>query len=494
VNGILGDDYWEPRTDIEMIRSLLTQSEHDHLDFKSTIDLASKEGKVKFVKDIVSLANTHPGGHLLIGVSDDGTICGLPEDSDEARFDSAKLKDIVSAYIEAPISIRSQVHNIDERKVVIIAVTPSRDMLPIVMAKQGEYSPSDKGKSTTVFKRGEVFLREGSQNVSLKHAHWPTLLEEHDEQIRKHTRASITKVIEELASHISRASGAQTTVPLSFELPLENLPEVLRIHLAAGDIAGLRMFATQALNRSITANKDSLIISSLIATQALFGDNQELVYYILDELYRIYCDSRVDTAFRLQIVVHLYVIASLAIRINKMDIIRSLVLKPYPPDKSFPTCRSWIRAGQADASDMNYFSDDQSGLVIDLSRAFLTNHPELRPDIEDDLSDNPVSTVDPMLDSLCQFDFLQVLLQQLPSAGNGVPGYPACAAYPVDRSIPLMKRLVMDLNLRNLFSIDDTDDDFKVAFDEAYDLAVQASNRYHTFWPSRLHALSEWKD
>lgn len=64
---------WVARTDREFLNLLLKQGESQRLDFKQKLDLSDNKAKLEFVKDVISMANRAPGGHLVIGVCDDGT-------------------------------------------------------------------------------------------------------------------------------------------------------------------------------------------------------------------------------------------------------------------------------------------------------------------------------------------------------------------------------------------------------------------------------------
>lgn len=62
------------RTDREKLLELLQAPEQTHLEFKAELDLAAKQDELNFVKDAVSMTNRPPGGYIVLGVSDDGTL------------------------------------------------------------------------------------------------------------------------------------------------------------------------------------------------------------------------------------------------------------------------------------------------------------------------------------------------------------------------------------------------------------------------------------
>ncbi len=67
------------------LEKLLSADENEQLEFKASIDLDSKEGKAKFLKTILALANSATRvSFLLIGVEDKTKrIVGMPEITEE---------------------------------------------------------------------------------------------------------------------------------------------------------------------------------------------------------------------------------------------------------------------------------------------------------------------------------------------------------------------------------------------------------------------------
>ncbi len=113
------------RTDREKLIELLQLPEQTHLEFKAELDLTAKNDELNFVKDAVSMSNRPPGGYILMGVNDDGTLA-LPTGTiaDRTRFDGARLGDMIRKYVEGEVHAISQIHEIDGHEVVLIHLPP----------------------------------------------------------------------------------------------------------------------------------------------------------------------------------------------------------------------------------------------------------------------------------------------------------------------------------------------------------------------------------
>jgi hypothetical protein len=134
-----------------------SRDHHGALEFKAKVDLDELEDKLKFVKDLVTMSARPPGGYILVGVDNSGKPC-LPKGTitDRARFDGARLGDLVRKHIEGQINIRSQIHDDDDgNEIVLIYVENSG--LPVPMSKLGQYpDPNDPNYGLLKFKRAVV--------------------------------------------------------------------------------------------------------------------------------------------------------------------------------------------------------------------------------------------------------------------------------------------------------------------------------------------------
>jgi hypothetical protein len=98
----------------ERLHQLLDQGEGVDLDFKAECDLNDRAGLVAITKDIAALSAT--GGHLIIGVGEDGTPSGRFTAAAAALFDEATLRSkLAPRYLPEAISITTAVHDLCRR-------------------------------------------------------------------------------------------------------------------------------------------------------------------------------------------------------------------------------------------------------------------------------------------------------------------------------------------------------------------------------------------
>lgn len=480
-------DNWEPRTDLEMLRSLLQQGEGEHLDFKLSLDLGKSEGRVNFAKDVVALANTHPGGHLVIGVNDDGSIPPEKVQLDPSQYDSAKLRDCVSKYIEAPIDIRTQIHNVNGSDVLLIAVSPGTPY-PIPMSQLGNCQvEGNPGKQRPLFRPGDVYLREGSQNVSLRYGHWERLLATHNQQIRDDVSYTIDSVIQVLAKLQINASGNGISIPLSLEMSYGSLGAAIASHLAGTDSVPVEQLIRQALHSDDSQWDRNLTVISISAIQALAYDKLDLVSLAIDCLFEMHERASNDIKRQLEALIFLYIIGAAAVRYTRWSTLLPMVLRGGD-GKHY---RSWIRKTQVNASHAELFPP-RSGLMIDKARALMNRIPELRPDIEGQLPLDNLQLNDAALNSLCQFDFIQVLIQELvPDTGRST-GYPACAIYSDKRIKSFANKYALDPTVRRELTHQSGEEISRKVFTSACELVHRASTTLGYYWDNPSQTVENY--
>ncbi|GAB3508724.1 ATP-binding protein [Spirosoma knui] len=96
---------------------LIEQGESNRLEFKRQISSAHR-----IARTLAAFANTS-GGTLLIGVTDDGKIVGVPSEFREVR----KIEDATDSLIEPALSVSYETISPDGRKVLIITVAESSE-------------------------------------------------------------------------------------------------------------------------------------------------------------------------------------------------------------------------------------------------------------------------------------------------------------------------------------------------------------------------------
>lgn len=100
--------------DTKYIKNLISEGEHQQLDFKFEITNARK-----IAKTLVAFANTE-GGRLLIGVKDNGRISGIRSDEEYYMIDAA-----ASMYCKPEISFESIRRSVDGKTILEIIIQPS---------------------------------------------------------------------------------------------------------------------------------------------------------------------------------------------------------------------------------------------------------------------------------------------------------------------------------------------------------------------------------
>jgi len=111
------------------IKNLIAQGEHQHLDFKSTVNDARY-----IAKSFAAFANA-TGGKLLIGVNDNGAIAGVRPDEDLYMLDAA-----ASYYCTPPV--RYTVRKWDYRGKTVLEVSiPEGKLKPYFAQRKQKHKP-----------------------------------------------------------------------------------------------------------------------------------------------------------------------------------------------------------------------------------------------------------------------------------------------------------------------------------------------------------------
>lgn len=474
------------RTDSAKLHELLMFPEQTHLDYKEVLDLDRTSDQVEFVKDAISMANRPPGGYIIVGVCDDGSWpAHKAKIADPSMFDGARLSDKIHKYIEGEVHPVSQMHDVDGHDVVLIYIPPSRDGLPIPMSKTGQY-PDSSGKNRLAFREGDILVREGAKNTPLRHVHWTDLLASRDRRIRAGAREDVDALVQALAHALRASPGTGVAIPMDVQMSEDSFQEVVISHLEAGNDVRLRQFLGQARATLTTSEHwtETLDKVTSLACLALHFQRPEVVDMAVDALYETYVTipSREPTA-QLDIINRVYVIGAAAVRARAWSSIHGLVLRPFPPAQDAYMYSSWIRQGQVDASRANIFPKDEGGLMIAAARALAAQHPSMRPDIPEIAVrvGDELDSRDPLINSLCQFDLLFVLIVQAERKHHS-QGYPICSMFHGYRVDPIFELVASDARARqDLFP---TSDDATIA---AAVLAVhQAASReswnYGGYW------------
>ena len=106
-------------SDKQYILSLIAQGEHEHQDFKYQISDARK-----IARSISAFAN-HAGGHLLIGVKDNGAIAGVSSDEEMYMIDQA-----AQMYCQPPQRVQFTLFRVEGKNVLKVDIAET-DLKPV---------------------------------------------------------------------------------------------------------------------------------------------------------------------------------------------------------------------------------------------------------------------------------------------------------------------------------------------------------------------------
>lgn len=359
------------RTDREKLVELMRQGEQTELEFKSTLDLKDKQkpDRLNFVKDVVALSNLPRGGYMLIGVKDDGMPVGMG-DVNRDDWDGAYLQDIARPYVEGQIRIMSQIHALDQGAVVLLYIAAHGDGFPVPFSKQGEYTPKGGKRQRKVFDVGQLLVREGAQNVPLRHAHWPTLLKRHDEMIRRQATEHLDSFLFELTAVLrsSRENKEEALMPLSIGLSDSAFEDAVNSHLERGRDQDVSLFV-RTVSNGAEEDADAILDKlTMVAVLALYREKREVACRAIDALFDVYeqageCAGECNAKILLEIVNRLYVIGSAAVRLKAWGILLCLVIE-FPRNNLKPAKPVvWIRDGQVRAIRAGLLSSEKQGAL-----------------------------------------------------------------------------------------------------------------------------------
>lgn len=130
------------------------------LEYKAMLDPTGVRDRLVLVREIVAMANAR-GGRLLVGVADDETIVGVPEE-DRNKWDPAGIGDLLDSFVN-PDHVEVRVVFVSEgcpagRMIVDVGV-PEFPAPPLVLCKDGNHAGAD----APVFRRGAVLVRHNTK-------------------------------------------------------------------------------------------------------------------------------------------------------------------------------------------------------------------------------------------------------------------------------------------------------------------------------------------
>lgn len=428
------------RTDGEKLRELLSFGcECTELDFKEVINFSSKKEKLEFVKDIVSMANHYPGGYLVIGACDDGTPSGRAGENDWDKFDPAILNDQVNGYIDVPIRLYSQHHNLGGHEFQVVCVLSPKDGLPIPFNRPGRYDAGNR-KQGTVFDKGMFLRRENAQNLPIAYSQWGEILEVHDRAVRNEERSSIDSLIKRITSALSEGGRLPILTP---GMPVDAVCDALAECFERGGTERIKRYVGQLKS---LARDDLSAVSSLtvVACHAAMYSNEDVflavaqAFYDLAQSTQLFLQTSLE--LQLELAVNAYIAGSAAVRSMLWEVIAPLVNRPVNRDGY--VYASWLRECQVNNSRAKTIDNKSSDNLIAKALERMRVSRALRPDIVGVWEGNDESPArEVLLSSLCSFDFLYCVVVYAEGKGYG-DAYPGCVLYKHQRVQQVVNALV----------------------------------------------------
>src|SRR5690625_5948265 len=91
--------------------------------------------------------------------------------------------------------------------------------------------PNGRGrmKTRTVFRPGEIFIRDGAGNVPVRYRDWPAILAKHNHQVKEAATSDVNSLMSKLAD--AMAGVGQVNVPLEPFLDDDALSSAIRANI-----------------------------------------------------------------------------------------------------------------------------------------------------------------------------------------------------------------------------------------------------------------------
>jgi hypothetical protein len=111
--------------------AMQTGGETHAFDFKELLDVRDDAHRIRLVRAVAAFGNTDAGGHIWIGITDDRKIVGLTDEI-AGLYDQTPIQSIVNTNLAPPPAIQVRHHERDGKKLVVIEVSPFREVPCIV--------------------------------------------------------------------------------------------------------------------------------------------------------------------------------------------------------------------------------------------------------------------------------------------------------------------------------------------------------------------------
>ena len=177
--------------DLRYLQGLIREGEHQQQDFKYRVEDARK-----LARSVSAFANTC-GGRLLIGVCDDGCLCGVRSEEEIYMMHQAAYR-----YCRPEASIKFDTYHVQGR-VIVIATVPKSDHRPVCAIDEDG--------------RQRAFIRIDDENIVASPVHLCIWREEQSPKATTFTYGEaeqrLLSVLSDDASHTLNQLVRQTRLP-----------------------------------------------------------------------------------------------------------------------------------------------------------------------------------------------------------------------------------------------------------------------------------------
>ena len=515
--------------------------EEERLDYKNEYNLSGSRGtkdKVELVRDIVGMANTY-GGYIVLGVHEvtDSTGKRFSPDgmSQEActSLDISALRQQIEAYVSERIEIQFKLHALGEfagNTFGVIFVPPSPHS-PIIFSNDGQYTDRSgpHNRNITLFCAGDIVVRKGASTEKADQSDMRRLISE----IRQREKARWTEEIlgmrdlvqrlDQLIAILSRGSFASSEEAQGITTsPSNSLDETL-LYLSPSVIP--ESISTLLENsRSITVqryiSKAPGIFSQHIDNVDSNDDNEILetrdnrLWPILDGLVAIgvtcieykqwdLFDSIQQAFYRICYQAEKSKVIALSqptSAIHKIKIWQEVMLRVYVLGGVLVHRTHWQQVKKLVQQEIewdNYYRLHYWSryILVMASRAGQLEKqgwiPPVTSYIEQQqwISQLFMSDKDQIINSVCQFDFLQCVYTSITDTGeiDVKKSYPGFGLYYKSRTEPIIVKIVIPGELRE--SISNLSDDQVAMLIRELDIKAAKAFMMYSGWDEW-----EWSD
>lgn len=495
----------------KLLELLQVQAELSVLDYKQECNLSSTRELVELTKDIGAMSIL--GGYLVVGADDGGQVVGLSAGQAQL-FDQATLSDKTSKHLPVEGELRTAVHDMgvdgQQLQVALVWVSPHPDGW-CVFARNGEYVDA-RGRTRIVFREGEVYARHGTRSepwsqadiaaarsalVAREKGAWRA---EHAEELHRVLQTALSGA----AATVNPSSaftwqldqGTFEAATVEFVRHQDDVPVRRMLRAADAEVRRLVAVPGTADSTDVVAVLDRVVTVAALGLELGRPVFMDLAVQTLLNIYEWATQAqpvqtsahRLVPVLWLRIAERLYALGALAVRLRTWPAVRELVLAPVPALIAESRGSTWHRNALTQASRAQLLTDQQSdGGTRELSlllfaRAVAVAVPALRPDLPGD-SPAAYDSNDPLLDSLCQFDFLVTVIsgvdaEAATSSQLLAVSYPSYARANSERANKIISSLVFDSEMRGQLLGEVDDHQLGNVLDVADQVAQRAAAAY----------------